>query len=55
MVEFIHYLSDTYSLEQEEAAELADRFIYKVQFGESLHDVVKWFGEQIEFEDGKGY
>ncbi|QFK71593.1 hypothetical protein F7984_10295 [Pradoshia sp. D12] len=53
MVEFIHYLSDTYSLKQEEAAELADRFIFKVQFGESLPDVVKWFGEQIEFESEK--
>ena len=53
MLDLIQYLTDTYSLKQEEAAELADRFIYKVQFGESLPDVVKWFGEQIAFETEK--
>jgi hypothetical protein len=53
MVNLVHYLSDTYSLKQEEAVELADRFIYKVQFGESLPDVVKWFGEQVELKSEK--
>ena len=53
MAAFSQFLQDTYSLEAAQANELIEQFLYKVQFGHGLQEVVKWFGENIELQNEK--
>ncbi|WP_455663136.1 YecA family protein [Pradoshia sp.] len=53
IVEFSQFLQDTYSLEAAQANELIEQFLYKVQFGHGLQEVVKWFGEKVELQNEK--
>ena len=55
MAEFNQFLQDTYSLEAAQVNELMEQFLYKVQFGHGLQDVVKWFGESVELKTEKDF